>query len=416
MAPLGGRDLDTVGSRCPGGTGASVRGGIGAIGVNENPEEEVLVEYDFKGRSTGVEAEERPEETIHEPFDPAKIDVQTRTMTVGLLLARLRRGVLDLTPDFQRFAGIWNEVDQSKLIESLLLRIPLPTLYAAESGEESWTIVDGIQRLTTIARFVDPTMIDAEPLKLRGLEYLPYDGYGYSDLPGGLQTRIDETELIIHLIRAGTPEPVKFNIFARINTGGQPLTLQELRHALIPGRARDLLRELACSGPFLEATQRSVKPDRMADREMVLRFLAFRLTEPKDYTRGDLDTFLRQAMKRINDLDPEEVDRLAKEFRTTMIMAKSIFREHAFRKRFAGQDRRLPINKALFEAISVNLAKMPRAAATELIAKADAVQSGLIALMDDGPFHQAISVGTGDVEKVRRRFADVEKLFREVAA
>ncbi|MEU8267632.1 DUF262 domain-containing protein, partial [Sphaerisporangium sp. NPDC049002] len=158
---------------------------------------DIPVEYDFRGLSTGVEAEEEPlDGLIHEPFDPAKIDVQTRNMTVDLLLARLRRGVLDLAPDFQRFAGIWSEVAQSKLIESLLLRIPLPTLYAAESGEDRWVIVDGIQRLTTIARFIAPELINDEPLTLRGLEYLQqYDGCRYFELPGGLKTRIDVTGL-----------------------------------------------------------------------------------------------------------------------------------------------------------------------------------------------------------------------------
>ena len=252
----------------------------GTFGVSETQEIEVPVEYDSLGLSTGVEAEEQASEPlIHDPFDPAKIDVITRTMTVDLLLARIRRGVLDLAPDFQRFAGIWNDVAQSKLIESLLLRIPLPTLYAAESGDESWVVVDGIQRLTAIARFVDPSIVGASPLRLHGVEYLQtYEGATYQQLPGALQTRIDETELIVHLIRAGTPEPVKFNIFARLNTGGTPLTLQELRHALIPGRARTLLKELANGEPFRDATQGSVKPQRMADREMVLRFLAFRLT------------------------------------------------------------------------------------------------------------------------------------------
>jgi hypothetical protein len=87
------------------------------------------------GRSTGVEADiGEAEPLIDEPFDPAEIDVITRTMTVDLLLSRLRRRVLDLQPEFQRLAGIWNEDKQSKLIESLLLRIPLPTMYAAEEG------------------------------------------------------------------------------------------------------------------------------------------------------------------------------------------------------------------------------------------------------------------------------------------
>jgi hypothetical protein len=259
---------------------------------------------------------------------------------------------------------------------------------------------------------VSPEVIGAEPLTLHGLEYLQrYDGYKYSELPGGLQTRIDETELVIHLIRAGTPEPVKFNIFARINTGGRPLTLQELRHALIPGRARELLAELADSEAFLEATLGSVKKDRMADREMVLRFLAFRLTDPADYPRGDLDVFLRQAMKRINSLDADVITRLAEDFERAMRAAHEIFEEHAFRKRFLGQNRRLPINKALFEAISVNLAKMTPSMITLLRENRDSVQAALMELMGDDKFVQAISVSTGDVEKVRRRFGAVERLL-----
>jgi len=382
--------------------------------VSENLE--IEVEYDSEGRDTGVEREQEQDDLIHEPFDPAEIEVQTRTMTVDLLLARLRRGVLDLAPDFQRSAGIWSDVNQSKLIESLLLRIPLPTLYAAESGEESWAVVDGIQRLTTIARFVDPQAIGAQPLRLRGLEYLrPYDGRVYPELPGSLQTRINETELIVHLIRAGTPEPVKFNIFARINTGGRPLTLQELRHALIPGRARDLLKELATSSAFLDATRRSVSPDRMADREMVLRFMAFQLTEPKDYPRGDLDTFLRLAMKQINALPPAEIERLTADFDRAMRAAQAIFGEHAFRKRFPGRDRRLPINKALFETISVNLATMTPRKLDTLTDRRDKVQELLMQLMGDDGFQQAISVATGDVRKVRMRFGAIQQMLTEVA-
>lgn len=376
----------------------------------------IPVELDDEGRDTGVELEQ-VDDLIHEPFDPSEIDVQTRNITVDLLMARLRRGVLDLAADFQRTAGIWSEVNQSRLIESLLLRIPLPTLYAAESGEENWVIVDGIQRLSTIARFIEPDVIGARPLKLRQLEYLQqYDGRYYSELPSALQTRINETELIVHLIRAGTPEPVKFNIFARINTGGRPLTPQELRHALIPGRARVLLKELAESDAFLQATRWSVSPSRMADREMVLRFLAFRITPPEEYKRGDLDPFLRQAMRQIDSLPEEEVERLEAEFDRAMVAAADIFGEHAFRKQFSGQDRRLPVNKALFEAVSVNLAKMTPGELAVLRERRDKVQDGFIDLMEDGRFLQSISGGTGDVEKVRRRFADIEKLFHEVAS
>jgi hypothetical protein len=383
-------------------------------GIDVTDEREPRVELDDEGRDSGVELEDQ-DGLIHEPFDPAEIDVQTRTSTVDLLMARLRRGVLDLEADFQRATGIWSEVNQSRLIESLLLRIPLPTLYAAESGEETWTIVDGIQRLSTIARFVDPGVVGARPLKLRGLEYLDqYEGREYSELPPALQTRINETELIVHLIRSGTPEPVKFNIFARINTGGRPLTPQELRQALIPGRARMFLKELAETEDFLEATQRSVSPTRMADREMVLRFLAFRLTPPAEYRRGDLDAFLRQAMRHINGLPQEEVERLDREFIKAMRAAAAIFGPNAFRKQFIGQERLLPINKPLFETISVNLAAMSPKQIDTLYDRRDQVQEHFLDLMESGRFLLAISGGTGDVVKVRTRFAAIEEMFREV--
>ncbi|GAA4182615.1 DUF262 domain-containing protein [Streptosporangium oxazolinicum] len=372
------------------------------------------IEPDLMGEDFGVELEQ-PDGEITAPFDPEKIDVQTRTMTVDLLMARLRRKVLDLEPNFQRRAGIWNEGNQSRLIESLLLRIPLPTLYAAESGEESWVVVDGIQRLTTIARFVTPQALgsDTTPLILTGLEYLRnYEGKAFDELPLRLQTRINETELVIHLVRSGTPEQVMFNIFARINTGGTPLSLQELRHALIPGRSRQILAELARSDEFLHATQRSVSPFRMADREMVLRFLAFRLTPPDDYPRGDLDSFLRDATHRVNQLDDKLTAKLSEEFSKSMLRAAAIFEEHAFRKRFRNQSRRLPVNKALFEAVSVNLATLTNNQFTQLADKRHQVQENLMDLMNDTKFQQAISLGTGDKSKVTLRFNSIAQLFK----
>jgi hypothetical protein len=389
--------------------------------VGENPD--VEEEYDGEGRGTGVEPEEKQEQT-QEPFDPALIDVQTRNPTVSLLLSRLRRGVLDLDADFQRKAGLWTDVKQSRLIESLLLRIPLPTLYAAETGEDGWTIVDGIQRLTTIARFVAPQTVKVPPggepqraLRLAGLEYLhDYNGFTYTELPGGLQTRIDETELVVHLIRYGTPEAVMFNIFARINTGGLPLTPQELRHALIKGRARDLLRELASDASFLAATQHTINPDRMADREMILRFIAFYRVNTKEYKQQDLDTFLRESMKAIDSVSPQEEGRLIADFERSMQAAQRIFGEHAFRKFFEGQTRRLPINKALFEAVAVNLARLSPQELKILEERRPAVMNGMAELMKDEQFLSSISYATGHARRVQRRFSGVRDMLQGALA
>ena len=132
-----------------------------------NDENKVVEGSTSLGEATGVEIEPTLPEVqgaIEEPFDPDHIEVSTRTMTIDLLLSRIKSGAIDLEPDFQRRAGIWNQRQQSRLIESLLLRIPLPTLYAAEDAEESWAIVDGIQRLTTITAFMEPEAIGVEPL------------------------------------------------------------------------------------------------------------------------------------------------------------------------------------------------------------------------------------------------------------
>jgi hypothetical protein len=384
-----------------------------AVDAGEHDPSVFSVEVTTDGRPTDIEREEAEDvviEQITSPFDPEHIDIDTRTTTVDLLLSRLRNEMIDLAPDFQRKAGIWTDGKQSRLIESLLLRIPIPSFYAAEKKDGSWAIVDGIQRLTSIARFVDPETIGTGPLTLTGLEYLRnFEGAGFANLSGKLQIRLRETEVVVHVIRRGTPEPVMFNVFARINTGGEPLTRQEIRHALISGRARTLLAELAETEEFRRATGYSVVGDRMADREMVLRFLAFRMTSPHAYKSGDFDAFLAEAMHQVNRLDSEEENRLRTEFLTAMLAAEEIFGNHAFRKYRRNQQRKSPINKALFEAVAVNLASLGEND-REALRETD-VLDAFAGLMEDAEFERAISVGTGDARKVRKRFDAVKELL-----
>lgn len=373
------------------------------------------------GTPSGVE-QELPSETgndlqIAEPFNPDDIDVTTRSMTIDLLLSRIRSKAIDLEPDFQRRRGIWTDRQQSRLIESLLLRIPLPTLYAAEDEEEDWAIVDGIQRLTTITRFIDPEAIEETPLKLIGMEYLgeSFNGKLFDDLPSRLKRRLRETELVVHVIRHGTPQEVKFNIFARINTGGMPLSAQELRHALIPGKAREFLGRLAGLEPFKQATTYSIRDERMADREMVLRFLAFSMTRPEEFRAYDFDRFLGDTMRQINRLDNVDLERLEHGFMRAMDSAREIFGQDAFRKRYREADGRFPINKALFETIAVSLANLSESERKRCIFRHDEVRRRMMEAMQDRDFDSAISQGTGDIGKVRKRFETVSRIFKDVA-
>ncbi len=368
------------------------------------------------GKPSGIELEAEQVVAIAQPFDPEKIEVSTRTMTVDLLLSRIKSGAIDLAPDFQRRAGIWTNERQSRLIESLLLRIPLPTLYAAEDEVETWAIVDGIQRLTTIARFMSPEIIRETHLELTGLEYLSkeFNGATFSKLPPRLQRRLRETELIVHVIRFGTPEEVKFNVFARINTGGMPLSSQELRHALIPGKARMLLKQWAETEEFIRATDRSIRDDRMADRELVLRYVAFRLSSYEVYSSSDFDDFLRRAMRSINSLDDRKLRSMRSEFVTAMSVTYDIFGRHAFRKIYSVNGGRYPINRALFDAVSVRLGELSPDKQNALIFAKKHVLEEFMKLMRDVRFEPAISQGTGNPTKVRLRFKEVGALFQRV--
>ncbi|MFI8367151.1 DUF262 domain-containing protein [Streptomyces sp. NPDC085466] len=380
------------------------------------------------GRPTGVELElpddgegegngaYRDADGISAPFRPESISIRTETTTVDLLLSRLREGMLDLAPDFQRRSGIWSDRAQSRLIESLLLRIPISNFHMAQGDEDRWAVVDGVQRLTAIARFMEPKLTGLGPLALRGMDYLrQLDGSTYQDLTGRLKIRLRETQLTVHIMQQGTPEEVKYNVFSRINTGGMPLKPQELRHALVGGTVRTFLADLAEDPAFGEATRWSVSDERMADREMVLRFLAFRLTNPAAHTEKDFDKFLIDAMYRINTLTGERREQLAREFRVAMRCARDLFGDHAFRKWRGGKRSSPVINKALFETVSVNLALLDDHERKRLVASRTRVHDRFFDLMADWDFDRSISVGTGDPARIRTRFQEVARLFRGVA-
>ena len=124
--------------------------------------------------------EERDNEhdMISTPFDPVSVDIADRKLTIGSLLERLKHGELTLTPDFQRRANLWDTPRKSRLIESVLLRIPLPSFYFSEDSEGNFEVVDGLQRLCAIFHFVDFSALNAatqsklNPLRLEGLQYL----------------------------------------------------------------------------------------------------------------------------------------------------------------------------------------------------------------------------------------------------
>lgn len=382
--------------------------------VDQVPDEELRVaeELTSENKLSGIEAEgtASSEVTIHEPFDPDKIDVKTRNMTLDLILKRIEQSEIDMMPDFQRRAGIWDRRRKAQLIESLLLRIPLPVFYMAANENESWSVVDGLQRLTTLKDFI----LDGS-FALDGLEFLSeFNGMTYDKLGRQMQRRILETELTLHVIQPGTPAAVMINIFKRINTGGMPLSSQEIRNALLQGRSTRVLKELSESTAFKRATSNKIRDERMADRECVLRFAAFWLITPSKYVGGELDSVLVKTMKQINNWDDAAEENLKRAFQRAMDGAYRIFGKYAFRKFYGKQFGLSPINKALFEVWSVLIANLTDEQIETLVARKEKVFEKLAAIMlSDYSFVSSISVGTGDASRVKLRFSRILMIIQE---
>ena len=369
--------------------------------------ETVISDEKEKEEEDGLEIEQEDSGEIKRPFDPEKIKVRTIPVLVEQLVSRIEYEEIDLAPDFQRARGIWNDERKSRLIESLLLRIPLPVFYVAADQRDNWSVVDGLQRTSTINEYV------TGQFSLNKLEYLTkFDRLFFEDLPRTMQRRIRETQLVVNIIEPGTPEEVMFNIFHRINTGGMTLNGQEIRHALHPGPVRVYLQELAGNEEFLSATDSSIKTHRMADRECVLRFLAFYIEPWERYSANDLDGYLGITMNKINEMDPCRRDDLQERFKRAMKAAFGIFGRNAFRKQYRPNDRRRPVSKALYEAWSVGLARRSEDEIKGLVTHRESVTDQFRVLMNnDWEFETAISYSTGVPARVKKRFQAIDELI-----
>jgi hypothetical protein len=279
------------------------------------------------------------------------------------------------------------------------------------TDEDRWLVVDGLQRLSTLRDFAV-----TKNMRLESLEFLTqFDNRSYDELPRNYQRRIEETQVTVYLIEKGTPPEVKFNIFKRINTGGLPLSSQEIRHALNQGPVTDYLKRLAESVEFKRATYEGVSDLRMAARECVLRFMAFTLTPYEDYAASDFDAFLSAAMAKLNTATELQRIEFANRFKRAVNSAHNLFGKNAFRKLAKATNFRHPVNKALFEVWTVALNNQSDATLSRLEVVKDALNIKVGAMMDtDRDFLNAISQGTGDMSKVQLRFSRIQGLLEKV--
>ena len=327
-------------------------------------------------------------------------------MALDSLVKRLKNHEINLNTEFQRKGGLWSNTKKSQLIESLLLKIPLPAFYFDASDEGDWLIIDGLQRITALNEF-----IVKKTLKLEGLEFFnDLNGLGYDELPRQFTRRIDESSLITFTVKEGTPVNVKYNIFKRLNTGGLELTPQEIRHALYQGQATIFLKELSSSKEFLKVTCHSIKSDRMLDQEFVLRFMAVCYYGIENYD-GMPEKFLNETMDYINRQKQEKIENMRERFFETMIAIYEIFGNHAFRK-MAVDGRRRPINKAIYEMWCKSIFDLNDAQREKLKEKKRRLMKQYIDLCEKNDFQ--IYVKASDKYSYIKRINQIKDLVGEV--
>lgn len=374
------------------------------------------------------------------PFNPEDISIVTNQMAMDGLIRRFLQNSIVLNPDFQR-NQVWDIKKKSQLIESLMLKIPLPMFYVQSDEDGILTVVDGLQRLSTIRDFVlgedyfnimkeDGTRreeLRGMGFKLKGLEFWSeYEGKQFYQLPPKLQNRILEAQVQVTVIHPTTPEVVRRNIFKRINTGGIQLNSQEIRNAIYAGDATELLNELSNIDSFNMVMGNSVNRLRMQDKELILRFLSFLIRDYRDYTRTvTADMWLGDTMiilNAMNDLtkidyrrlsnwkskEPIKVKTMPKEriveyFDNAMKRCYRIFDEHAFRKSFAGQTKS-PINRSLFETWAFIMGRYTDEEFERLMENRLPFMQEYEQVLNDQDFELAISRHAMNHPDLRRRF------------
>jgi hypothetical protein len=353
---------------------------------------------------------------MDKPFDPTKINIETKTPSLDTLIKRIKNKSVQLNTEsyFQRKDDLWDVEQQSRLIESILIRFPLPAFFFDATDDNNWLVVDGLQRLSSIRNFCvekDPT----KRLKLTNLEFLSHlNGKTWDTLSEDLHRVIEESQVVIYKIMPGTPTDVKFNIFKRINTGGLILEAQEIRHALFQGKPAIFIAELAKNKEFIRATSGKIKTHRMLDRDFANRFLGFYLFGYQNYT-PDLDTFMSKAMASISDRNDNELNKIKEDFTESMKLAFDIFGNKAFRKVNRHTKRLPPINKALFDAISVQFGLLSKHERDVLRNHKGDFKSGFKELLNkDEYFYTSVTSSTGDKNKVIHRHSSIEDLIKSI--
>mgnify|MGYP002619735278 CR=1 FL=1 len=293
--------------------------------------------------------------------------VKTQNIEYDLetLVKKIQKGIIKLNPDYQRNHR-WDNQESSKLIESLILNIPIPTIYLSqdvdvdeevEDGVSRYSVIDGQQRLTAIYGFMKNTYA------LEGLEVLqPLNEAYYKDLPPFLVRRLEERTIKCLRIDSTVDPQVKYDVFERLNSGAVQLESQELRNAVYRGKFNDLIKSLAKNEKFMKLLNINIKHvsednkvKKMQNVEYVLRFFAFDNYEIANMKKS-LKKFLSDQMDKFNSFDDKKLKKMSEHFLSVIDYIYDNMGEKAFAK-YKVEDGKLKLqskfNAAVYDALII---------------------------------------------------------------
>lgn len=329
---------------------------------------------------------------------------------LGTLADLVRTKTIDLSPTYQRRFR-WDDVRQSRLIESFLMNVPVPQVFLNEDRYGRYSVIDGKQRLWAISEFM------LGRLQLCGLEvFNDVNGKTFEDLPSELQTvlKLRPTLRAVIVLRQSDLD-IKFEVFQRLNTGGVRLNAQEIRNSTFPGPVNDMVLRLSEHLEFhkllgIKSRAKSVLYQQMRDAEFVVRYFAFRDTW-RDVSGG-----MKRLMDRfMADHQTESKDWIAEaeaDFLQTVRAVDSAFGEHAFHRWQPSKEGwRRQVLASLFDAEMFACRGRDHAV---LRAHREEILAGVKSLFDQNDFRQSIDAATNTPTYFCRRIEMVSDKLDEL--
>jgi len=340
-----------------------------------------------------IEGADEGDAQVQAPPEGVSIEKADRSLSELHRWYKSARLIID--PEWQR-NYIWDNKRASKLIESFLMDIPVPVVYLARTDPGNYEVIDGVQRLTSVFRFIDGDYA------LRGLELLPqHNKARFSGLPAPLKSKLEDTTIRTFELSPKTSKSLLFIIFERLNTGGMPLNEMEIRNCVYRGKLNDLIKRLAPYEPFIECVNQRNLSKRMTDRSLVLRFLAF---YEKGYSKAQsgLKDFLNDFFGVYRNPPDNKLQEFERKFQSAMKSARTVFGDQGFRVRRVDKNGAgvwtLNVNASIFQCIAVSLTKYDQAQITE---RADAIlEEYLDLLAADTQWNESVSRSTGDATRI----------------